>query len=56
MEPDILIGREKPGEFRTDNSDDVAQHWEEDEATVVSKYKPSATRNPDGVGQFVERG
>jgi hypothetical protein len=46
MEPDVFIGREQPGELGTDNTDDVAKHWKEDEATVVSENKTCPTNLP----------
>jgi hypothetical protein len=49
MEPDILVGREGPGEFRTNDSDDIAQHGEQDETAVISQNETSSTRRPDGV-------
>jgi hypothetical protein len=30
VEPNVLIGGEKPGEFRPDDTNDISQHREED--------------------------
>jgi len=34
VEPDIFIGREEPGDLGTDDADDIAQHGNENEATI----------------------
>jgi hypothetical protein len=48
MEPDIFIGGEQPAELGTNDTDDVAKHWKEDEASVIGENKTSSTRGPDG--------
>jgi hypothetical protein len=47
MEPDVFIGREQPGELGTNDTDDVAKHWEEDETSVVGENKTSPTGCPN---------
>ena len=42
MEPDILIGREEPGQGRTDEAKDVAQHRDEDQTSIESEDKTGA--------------
>ena len=56
MEPDVLVGRESPGQFRPDNPDDVPQHGNEDETTIEGKDQSSASRAPDGPLEGVETG
>jgi hypothetical protein len=47
MEPDVFIGGEQPSELGTDDTDDVAKHWEENETSVVGENKTGPTRGPD---------
>ena len=47
MEPDVLVGREEPVQFRTNETNNVAQHRNEDQASVESENKTGATRSPD---------
>jgi hypothetical protein len=47
MEPDVFIGRKQPGELGTNDTDDVAKHWKEDETTVVGENKASPTGCPN---------
>lgn len=47
MEPNVLIGREEPAQFRTDEAKNVAQHREKDQATIESENETGATRGPD---------
>jgi len=54
VEPDVLIGGEKPGELWSDYANDVSQHWNEDEATIVGKDESCASRGPNGDLQGVE--
>lgn len=56
VEPNVLIGGEKPGELWSDHTNDVPQHWEEDEATIIGEHEPCASRRPDGDLQGVEAG
>lgn len=35
VKPDILVGGEEEGQFWANNTDDIAKHWNENEATVV---------------------
>ena len=54
VEPDVLIGREEPAQFRADEANNVAQHRNEDQASVESENKTGATRSPDGPLEAVE--
>jgi hypothetical protein len=46
VEPDVLVGGEKPGHFGADDFDDIAQHGDEDKATVECEYETGAARCP----------
>ncbi len=35
VEPNVFIGREEPGEFRANDTDNVAQHGKKDETAIV---------------------
>ena len=54
VEPDVLIGGEKPGELWSDETNNVSQHWDKDEATIVGEDKPCASGSPNGELQRVE--
>ena len=54
VEPDIFIGGKQPSKLGSDNTDNIAQHGDEDQTTIESKYKTSATRCPNGKFQGVE--
>lgn len=54
VEPDVFVCGESPCQFGTNNSDDIPEHGEQNEATIIRKYKTSTTRNPDGVFQRVQ--
>ena len=54
MEPNVLVGGEEPGNLGTDDADDVAQHGEEDKATIEGKNETSAARRPDRKTESVE--
>ena len=56
VEPDILIRRERPGESRSNDTNDVAQHWNQDETTVEGEDETSTTRAPNGPFQRVQAG
>ena len=56
MEPDVLIGREEPSQFRADEAKNVAQHRDEDQASIESQDKTGATRSPDRPLEGVETG
>jgi hypothetical protein len=47
MEPDVFIGREQPGELGTNDTDDIAEHWEEDETSVVGENETGSTGCPN---------
>lgn len=48
VEPDILVCRKRPGQLGPNNTNDVAQHWDEDEATIECKDETCAARRPNG--------
>ena len=54
VEPDVLIGREGPGELGTDDTNDVSQHREEDKTTIVCKNQASTSRGPNGEPEGVQ--
>jgi hypothetical protein len=54
MEPYVLVGGEKPSELWSDYTNDVSQHRDEDETTVIGEDEASASRSPDGELQGVE--
>jgi hypothetical protein len=54
MEPDVFIGREQPSKLGTNDTDDVSEHWEEDEASVIGENKASATGGPNGELEAVQ--
>ena len=56
MEPDVLVRGEKPSEARTDDTDDIAKHGEEDEASVVGKDQACTTGAPHGELEAIEGG
>lgn len=46
MEPNVLVGGEKPGHARANNTDNVPQHRDEDEASIEGKNEPSSSGRP----------
>ena len=56
VEPDVFIGREQPRKFRTNDTNDVAKHREEDETTVVGENEASTARSPDGKLETIQSG
>ena len=56
VEPDVLVGGEKPCHAGADNTDDVSQHGDENEAPVKGKNEPSSSRRPDRPCQPVQGG
>ena len=56
VEPDVLVGREEPAQFRADEAKNVAQHGEKNQATIESENKTGATGSPDGPLERVEAG
>lgn len=54
MEPDVLISREEPLELGPNNTDDVAEHGDEDHATIEGQDETGTTGSPDGVFETVE--
>ena len=56
VEPDVLVGGEKPGHAGADNADDVAQHGDENEAPIEGKNEPSSSRRPNRPCQPVQGG
>lgn len=47
VEPDVLIGREEPTQFRTDEANNVAQHRDENQASIESKNETGTAGGPD---------
>ena len=47
VEPNVFIRGEQPCKPGADDSDDVAQHRDQDKATIQGKNETSATRSPD---------
>lgn len=56
VEPDVLVCREEPCELGSDDTDDVAEHGDEDEETIKGEDKTSAARSPHGELEPVQRG
>ncbi len=56
MEPDILISGEEPSQARSDDTNDVTEHREEDQATVESQDETSAAGYPNGPFEGVKSG
>lgn len=54
VKPDIFVGREGPGKFGADETNDVTEHREKDETSIVCKHKTGATGCPDGPCQGVK--
>ena len=47
VEPDVLIGRQQPPQFWTEETKDIAQHRNEDQPSVESENKAGTTGDPD---------
>jgi hypothetical protein len=56
VEPDVLVGREQPGELRPNDADDVPEHGHEDHAAVERKHETRATGGPHGPLEAVQAG
>ena len=56
MEPNILVGRESPGEFRPDDPNNVTEHRQEDETSVERKDETGASGSPNRPCETVESG
>lgn len=54
MEPDVLVGGEEPGKTRTDDTNDVPQHGDEDHSAIERENKTGTSRRPHGPCQSVE--
>ena len=54
VEPDVLVGGEEPGNAGADNTDNVAQHWHENETTIERKDETCTTRDPDRPSEGVQ--
>jgi hypothetical protein len=54
VEPDILISGEQPSQFGPDNTDDIAQHGDQDHGTIESQDETRSTRRPDREAQGIE--
>lgn len=46
VEPDVLVGGEEPGNAGADNTDNVAQHRDENQATIECEDQTSTPRRP----------
>jgi len=47
VEPDILVGWEKPSQLWTDDTNYVAEHRNKDQSAIKRKNETSAARGPD---------
>jgi hypothetical protein len=47
VEPNVLIGGEEPSEFGTNDTDDISQHWEQDETSIEREDQAGTSRNPN---------
>lgn len=54
MEPYVLIGGESPCELWSDYTNNVSQHRDEDEATIIGEDEARASRGPDRELEGVE--
>lgn len=54
MEPDVLIGWEEPSQLRSDDTDDIAQHRDENQAPVESEGETGTTRRPHRESETIE--
>jgi len=48
VEPNVLIRGERPSKFGPDDTDNIPEHREQDETTIVCKHKTGTARTPDG--------
>ncbi len=53
MEPDILVSREQPSQSWTDNTNNVAQHRDENQAAVEGEDQTCPPRGPNGPSELV---
>jgi hypothetical protein len=54
MEPDVLVSREQPSHMWSNDTDDVPQHWDQDEPSIHRQDKTSTTRYPYGEVERIE--
>jgi hypothetical protein len=54
VEPNVLICWESPSETRTNDTDDVAEHGQENKTTIVSQDETSTARGPDGERESIQ--
>lgn len=54
VEPDVLIGREKPGHLGADDLDNIAQHRDEDKTAVECEDQTGTPGRPYGELEPVE--
>ena len=47
VEPNVFIGREEPGKFWANDTDNVAQHGKKNETTIVRQNKTRSARSPN---------
>ena len=55
MEPYVLVGWKEPCQFRTDDTNNVTEHGQEDETTVEGQDKTGTARRPDGPSKAIQR-
>ena len=56
VEPDVLVGGEEPGDAGANDTNDVAQHGDEDEATIERQDEAGTSGYPDRPSERVQRG
>jgi hypothetical protein len=56
VEPDILVGGEKPSHMRADDTDNVSKHGHENEHAIEAQDETSSTGGPHGELEGVEPG
>lgn len=55
VEPDVFVRGEKPGQFWANDSNDIAKHRDQNQATVEREDETSTARSPYGPFETVER-
>jgi hypothetical protein len=54
MEPDVFVSGEEPSELRTDDTDDISKHRDEDQTSIESQDKTGTPRGPNGESKSVQ--
>jgi len=54
MEPDILVCREEPCKFGANDTDDIAEHGDQEQASIERKCETSTTGRPDRPFQSIK--